>query len=323
MPPPADPKIKEECLRRMRNGESPSAVARTYGLNEGTVRTWKTRDGKTGSAAVEPTSITSPGEKTPKEAARELTVRIRHNLENVWALVVQAWETEAWRHMGYGSWDDYVAGEFGTGRWRIPRSERGPVVEMLRGAGMSVRAIAAATGESKSTVARAVASPVPDGTPAPPAVKEGTDGKTDPAEPEETAEHPGVAAVRRELAARAEQISTRVPAPGEETSPAAESKVLVINGHAYTVKDPYDYDEMHHIRARQWVDRQVKATETTNLLLDRTIIRLAHLQELGLTGKAASMYGGHSVTLETIRQAQVALAEIAEAWGNRPAANSH
>lgn len=44
--------------------------------------------------------------------------------------------------------------EFDTGRLRIPREERSELVGSLRAAGLSQRAIAAATGLSQATVSR-------------------------------------------------------------------------------------------------------------------------------------------------------------------------
>jgi DNA-binding transcriptional ArsR family regulator len=88
------------------------------------------------------------------DAARTLTDRIKVGVEAVWDLVAQAYKGQAHTALGYGSWDEYVTREFGTGRIRLPREEREDVVQSLRDSGMSLRAIAAATGESKDTVAR-------------------------------------------------------------------------------------------------------------------------------------------------------------------------
>ena len=44
--------------------------------------------------------------------------------------------------------------EFGTARLRLPREERAEVVASLRESGLSVRAIAAATGDHYSTISR-------------------------------------------------------------------------------------------------------------------------------------------------------------------------
>ncbi|MEC3952875.1 hypothetical protein VMT65_07525 [Nocardia sp. CDC153] len=86
------------------------------------------------------------------EAARELTDRIRTNIETAWELIKQAYVIRAWTALGYESWDAYCATEFDGARIRIPREERSEVVASMREIGMSTRAIAAATGVSDHTV---------------------------------------------------------------------------------------------------------------------------------------------------------------------------
>lgn len=88
------------------------------------------------------------------EQARELTDDIRDQLETAWTDVVQAYERQAWRALGYESWDAYTAAEFGAARLRLPREERQDVVQSLTEAGLSTRAIAAATGQSHTQVQR-------------------------------------------------------------------------------------------------------------------------------------------------------------------------
>ncbi len=107
--------------------------------------------------------------------ARALTDRLRQSAEHTWDLVVEAYTGRAWAALGYGSWDAYCSAEFGSLRLRLPPEERAGITASLRDAGLSVRAIAAATGTSKSTVSRAL-SGVPNGTPE--ATVTGTDGKT-------------------------------------------------------------------------------------------------------------------------------------------------
>lgn len=109
--------------------------------------------------------------------ARALTDRLRASAEETWDLVVEAYVGRAWAALGYRTWDAYCAGEFGSLRLRLPPEERAGVTASLREAGLSVRAIAAATGEGKSTIARALAG-VPGGTPV-----KGIDGKTYPMRP--------------------------------------------------------------------------------------------------------------------------------------------
>jgi hypothetical protein len=84
--------------------------------------------------------------------ARALTDCIKVGVEAIWELVTQAYTLRAWSSLGYQSWDDYCTREFGATRLRLPREERTEVVASLRESGLSIRAIAAATGVDKNTV---------------------------------------------------------------------------------------------------------------------------------------------------------------------------
>jgi len=95
--------------------------------------------------------------------ARELTDKIKVALSICWDLVQEAYQGRCWEVLGYPSWDAYCETEFNTSRLRLPREDRPEVVRSLREAGLSVRAIASATGESKSTIGREL-STVPNGT---------------------------------------------------------------------------------------------------------------------------------------------------------------
>jgi hypothetical protein len=112
----------------------------------------------------------------PAQDARLITDRIKTAVEATWELIKEAYTRRAWSALGYDSWDDYCTREFGTSRLRLPREERQEVVASLRESGMSVRAIAAATGISKNTVTSDVSQiGTPDSDPIP---VTGTDGKT-------------------------------------------------------------------------------------------------------------------------------------------------
>ncbi|GAA2838192.1 hypothetical protein RMN57_13005 [Kitasatospora sp. CM 4170] len=109
------------------------------------------------------------------EEARQLTARIKVAVEGTWLLIQEAYTTRTWAVLGYDSWDAYCATEFGQTRLRLPREERQEVVASLRESGLSVRAIASATGVGVGTVHRELSSAgVPNGTPA----VQGADGKT-------------------------------------------------------------------------------------------------------------------------------------------------
>jgi protein gp37 len=88
------------------------------------------------------------------EEARHLTDRIKIAVEGTWQLIQEAYLTRSWSALGYGSWDEYCTREFGTSRLRLPREERQEAVASLRESGLSLRAIAAATGQSLGQVQR-------------------------------------------------------------------------------------------------------------------------------------------------------------------------
>lgn len=84
--------------------------------------------------------------------ARVLTDRIKVAVEGTWLLIQEAYTSRAWAALGYESWDAYCSTEFGQTRLALPREERREVVASLRDLGLSVRAIASATGADKNTV---------------------------------------------------------------------------------------------------------------------------------------------------------------------------
>lgn len=81
-------------------------------------------------------------------------------------LLAEARATDLHVHLGFPSWTSYLADRL-EGRWRLRAAERVPAAQLLAEQGMSVRAIAAVTGASKSQVGRDLASlppTVPNGT---------------------------------------------------------------------------------------------------------------------------------------------------------------
>lgn len=93
-----------------------------------------------------------PTDVTPA-AAKALTRKIQNGIGGVFELLHQAWQGRAWLALGYQSWDEYIDREFGTAPMALPRERRKDAVKSLRDLGWSVRAIAAATGAGKSTIA--------------------------------------------------------------------------------------------------------------------------------------------------------------------------
>ena len=84
--------------------------------------------------------------------ARTLTAEIRGALVVAWDKIVIAYNGRVWNALGYDSWDDYCETEFDGSRIRLPREERRELVSSLRESGLSVRAIAAATGTNRETI---------------------------------------------------------------------------------------------------------------------------------------------------------------------------
>ncbi|OBJ53721.1 hypothetical protein [Mycobacterium asiaticum] len=96
--------------------------------------------------------------------ARALTDAIKDLAGVLWDKIDRAYNGRAWAALGYPGWDSYCIKEFTSLRLRIPREERTEVVHSLRHAGLSVRAIASATGLGRGTVHRELESPVPAST---------------------------------------------------------------------------------------------------------------------------------------------------------------
>ncbi|PZG04854.1 hypothetical protein C1I95_33040 [Micromonospora craterilacus] len=99
-------------------------------------------------------------ERSTEQAARARADRIRQGLRDYLETVQEfalAFERCDWQVLGYPTWQDYLDGEYGADRLRVPEVHRRAAVATLRQVGMSTRAIGAALGVSKDTAAREVA----------------------------------------------------------------------------------------------------------------------------------------------------------------------
>lgn len=94
------------------------------------------------------------------DQARRITDRIKIAVEGTWDLIREAYESRVWAVLGYRNWDDYCVREFGASRIRLPREDRQEVVASLRESGLSIRAIASATGIDEKTVGKDLRSTV-------------------------------------------------------------------------------------------------------------------------------------------------------------------
>ena len=138
----------------------------------------------------ETTMTTSPQPLTEADA-RELTDQIAEGLADVHSLIVQAWEGRVWEPLGYETWDAWIDANFRGLQLRPPREQRDEVVQSMREAGMSMRAISQATDLSYSTVQRVARAGDPNGSPEESSNVVGLDGKSykKPKKSAPTAEH--------------------------------------------------------------------------------------------------------------------------------------
>lgn len=169
--------------------------------------------------------------------ARRLTDRIKAGVEAIWHLITEAYLTRAWAALGYASWDEYCVSEFGTSRISLPREDRREIVGSLREAGLSTRAIAAATGVSEPTVRRDLESPgasFSGGNDAPATrVVTGVDGKVYKPKPQA---QQLVSSAQPEACAHSEPVeASRLPAPAPSppapTPPRPEPVTLTLRTH--------------------------------------------------------------------------------------------
>jgi hypothetical protein len=154
-------------------------------------------------SVIDPVPVQKTGMKlTPRYGAEGSK---REAAERVWAIraglvdlaglvenITEAWEAEDWKALGYGSWANYIAAEYGVSAFpKLTAEDRDGIMRDLADT-MSTRAIASVLGVGKSTVHRAIAAGVPNGTAEPePAKAKGLDGKQHPATKPTTKPEPG------------------------------------------------------------------------------------------------------------------------------------
>lgn len=78
-------------------------------------------------------------EEMTLDEARAITDRIKATTEELWSLLLRAYEGKAWKALGYRDWAAYVAGEFSMSRRHSYR---------LIDQGVVIRELAAASGQS-------------------------------------------------------------------------------------------------------------------------------------------------------------------------------
>lgn len=74
-----------------------------------------------------------------REYAQRLTKRIKAATDEVWDLLLEAWNAKAWASLGYKSWKDYTATEFDISKSRAYQLvNQGLVIKRLREASTTV-----------------------------------------------------------------------------------------------------------------------------------------------------------------------------------------
>lgn len=160
-----------------------------------------------------------------RDEAVLLTNQITKALSLSWELIVRAYHGRAWEALEYSTWDAYCKGEFGHARLALPAEERDQQVRSLRAHGLSVRAIAAATGEPRATVGDALQRPgvrnrTPDNDD--PTEVIGIDGKTYRQKPPEAEIIDAEIVGEDEDVADAPLRETRVPLPRQFRKPVTD-----------------------------------------------------------------------------------------------------
>lgn len=90
---------------------------------------------------------------TPAKA-KALTAKLHKGATDVVTMVKQAYLGRVWIAMGHKTWDEWIDKHFEGIPLALPREKRKATVNTLAQSGLSTRAIAAATGESQSTISR-------------------------------------------------------------------------------------------------------------------------------------------------------------------------
>lgn len=106
---------------------------------------------------------TKPEEKsdfTPTKA-KALTDKIRKAADSTWEDIKKAYLGRIWLALDCKTWDEYVDKHYEGVPLSLPREKKKEAMQSLASAGLSSRAIAAATGVSQSTAARAVTDAAP------------------------------------------------------------------------------------------------------------------------------------------------------------------
>jgi hypothetical protein len=125
------------------------------------------------------TPLGHPAAERLDKRIRLLAGQVRENMAKIGDLVAEAKAGQIHLTLGFNSWTAYLADALG-GQLELNTETRREVVELMAGEGMSQRAIAQATGASKTTIQRDIAG-LQEGQvvqTGPPGAVTGLDGKT-------------------------------------------------------------------------------------------------------------------------------------------------
>lgn len=78
--------------------------------------------------------------------------RAKSNLEKAAEEIVWQIEMEAWRTLGYRSWDAMREAEYGDAAFMVPRRQRPELVGRMRAAGLTQKQIAETAGVAETTI---------------------------------------------------------------------------------------------------------------------------------------------------------------------------
>lgn len=176
--------------------------------------------------------------------ARRHVEKMRGSLAITAEQVLEAWQRQAFKPLGYKNWEAFLDGEFPD--FGLNAVARNTLMVGLRNTGMSLRQIARTTGASRNTVAAQVAQIEP------PETVVGGDGKSYPAsQPDRTSDDGGDLGSE---SVEADLPADSIPAPssGHLEDPAGESSTGEDEGTANDPFSPQD-DSPEQILSRRRV----------------------------------------------------------------------
>lgn len=160
-----------------------------------------------------------------REEAQIRVARVRAHVEQAWDDLIALHAERAWLSLGYESWDALCDAEFDGARIALPREDRREVVGQMREAGMSIPAIASATGASVGTIHNDLSELKGSGRDLPSEVT-GLDGKTRPAKVTTTTRQTEATKVEQVVDTETGEVLDHTPEAAPSKPSAAKRKPL-------------------------------------------------------------------------------------------------